>query len=169
MNGYYMPVLMEKQIYIDRIITANYEELSAIEDPIRGKILQILYKKQLNALQITRKLKKLGHKKAITTIRHHIDILKDSGLIEIVKIEESRGAITKFYSSSTKLLDFTLPNDFDQNYSKTIQRTSLKIAKIVNSISKNFPKTRKMNQINHNHYITIEILNRAITNVLEKK
>ena len=160
---------MEKVIYVNRIIAANYEQLSAIEDPIRGRILQLLYKKQLNADQITRKLKKLGYKKAITTIRHHIDILKDSGLIEIVKIEESRGAITKYYGSSTKLLDFSLPVDFDQNYSKMIERTSSKITKLVNSISKNFPKTRKVSQINHNHYIIIEILNRAITNVLEKK
>ena len=164
-----MKILMEKEICIDRIIAANYEQLSAIEDPIRGKILQLLYKKQLNAEQITRKLKKLGHKKAITTIRHHIDILKESGLVEIVKIEESHGGITKYYSSSTKFLDFTISDDFEENYSKIIEKTSLKIAKIVNSISKNFPKTRKVNQINHNHYVTIEILNRAITNVLEKK
>ena len=164
-----MQVLMEKEIQIDRIIAANYEQLGAIEDRIRGKILQLLYKKQLNVEQITRRLKKSGHKKAITTIRHHIDILKESGLIEIVKIEESHGGITKYYSSSTKFLDFSIPDDFEKNYSKTIEKTSLKIAKIVNSISKNFPKTRKVNQINHNHYVTIEILNRAITNVLEKK
>ena len=164
-----MPVLMEKEIFINRIIAANYEHLSAIQDPIRGKILQLLYKKQLNADQITRKLKKSGYKKAITTIRHHIDILKDSGLIEIVKIEELHGGITKYYSSSIKFLDFTISDDFEKNYSKTIEKTSLKLTKIVNSISKNFPKTRKVNQINHNHYVTIEILNRAITNVLEKK
>ena len=122
-----MQVLMEKEILINRIIAANYEQLSAIGDPIRGKILQLLYKKQLNAEQITRKLKKSGHKKAITTIRHHIDILKESGLVEIVKIEESHGGITKYYSSSTKFLDFTIPDDFDKNYSKIIEKTSLKI------------------------------------------
>ncbi len=160
---------MEKEILINRIIAANYEQLSAIDDPIRGKTLQLLYKKQLNVEQITRKLKKLGYKKAITTIRHHIDILKESGLVEIVKIEESHGGITKYYSSSTKFLDFTIPDDFDKNYSKIIEKTSLKITKIINSILKDFPKTRKINQINHNHYVTIEILNRAITNVLEKK
>ena len=119
-----MPVLMEKEIFINRIIAANYEHLSAIQDPIRGKILQLLYKKQLNADQITRKLKKSGYKKAITTIRHHIDILKDSGLIEIVKIEELHGGITKYYSSSIKFLDFTISDDFEKNYSKTIGFTA---------------------------------------------
>ena len=80
--------------------------------------MQLLYKKQLNVEQINRRLKKFGYKKAVTTIRHHIEILKNSGLIEIVKIEEARGGITKYYSSSAKLLDFTLPADFDKKLFK---------------------------------------------------
>ena len=166
---YNMSVLMEKEIVVDRIISANYEVFKALDDPIRGKIVQLLNKKQLNAVQITRRLKKLGYKKAVTTIRHHIEILKDSGLIEIIKIEESRGAITKYYGSHIRLLDFTLPSDFDENYSKIISKTSLKLDKIIGPILKNFSKTRKIQQINYNNYIIMEIMNRSITNLLEKK
>ena len=114
---YVMSILMEKEITVDKIIAANYEVFKALDDPIRGKIVQLLNKKQLNVEQITRRLKKFGYKKAVTTIRHHVEILKDSGLIEIAKIEESRGAVTKYYGSSIKLLDFTLPLDFNKNYS----------------------------------------------------
>nr|AIF15677.1 transcriptional regulator ArsR family [uncultured marine thaumarchaeote KM3_71_C08] len=160
---------MEKEVTIDRIIAANYDVFKALDDPIRGKIVQLLNKKQLNVEQITRRLKKFGYKKAVTTIRHHIEILKDSGLIEIVRIEESRGAITKYYGSSTKLLDFTLPLDFDENYSKLISKTSSKLGKIISPILKNFSKTRKIQQINYNNYIIMEIINRAVTNLLEKK
>ena len=164
-----MAILMEKEISTDRIITANYEMFRALDDPIRGKIVELLNKKQLNVEQITRRLKKFGYKKAVTTIRHHIEILKDSGLIEIIKIEESRGAITKYYGSSTKILDFSLPPDFDENYSKIISKTSLKLEKIIRPILKNFSKTRKIQQINYNKYIVMEIMNRSITNVLERK
>ena len=164
-----MAILMEKEVGIDRIITANYDVFRALDDPIRGKIVELLNKKQLNAEQITRKLKKFGYKKAVTTIRHHIEILKESGLIEIIKIEESRGAITKYYGSSTKLLDFLLPSDFDENYSKIISKTSLKLGKIVGPISKNFSKTRKIQQINYNNFIIMEIVNRAMTDLLVKK
>ena len=160
---------MEKEVTIDRIMSANYDVFKALDDPIRGKIVQLLNKKQLNVEQITRRLKKFGYKKAVTTIRHHIEILKDSGLIEIVRIEESRGAITKYYGSSTKLLDFTLPLDFDENYSKLISKTSLKLGKVISPILKNFSKTRKIQQINYNNYIIMEIINRAVTNLLEKK
>ena len=164
-----MSILMEKEVTIDRIIAANYDVFKALDDPIRGKIVQLLNKKQLNVEQITRRLKKFGYKKAVTTIRHHIEILKDSDLIEIVRIEESRGAITKYYSSSTKLLDFSLPLDFDENYSKIISKTSLKLGKVISPILKNFSKTRKIQQINYNNFIIMEIINRAMTNLLEKK
>ena len=160
---------MEKEISIDKIIPINYEQFKALEDPIRGKIVQMLYKKNLNVEQIHRRLKKFGFKKAVTTIRHHVEILKNSGLIEIVKIEELQGATTKYYGSSIKLLDFTLPLDFDKNYSKIISKTSLKLGNVISLISKNFSKTRKVSQINYNNYITVEIINRAIANILEKK
>ena len=164
-----MVILMQKEISIDKMITANNDVSSALAGPTRGKIVELLNKKQLNVEQIRRRLKKLGYKKSVTTIRHHVEILKDSGLIEITKIEESQGAITKYYGSSTKLLDFTLPVDFDKNYSKLISKTSLKLGKIVNPISKNFSKTRKIQQINYNNFIIMEIVNRAMTNLLVKK
>ena len=160
---------MEKEITTNRIILTNYEIFRALNDPIRGKIVQLLNKKQLNVEQISRRLKKFGYKKAVTTIRHHVEILKNSGLIEISKIEEARGGITKYYSSSAKLLDFAIPVDFDKNYSKIISKTSLKLGKIINPISKNFSKTRKIQQINYNNFIIMEIVNRAMTSLLTKK
>ena len=97
-----MSILMEREITIDRIMLANYDVFKALDDPIRGKIVQLLHKKQLNVEQITRRLKKFGYKKAVTTIRHHVEILKDSGLIEIVKMEEARDRkSTRLNSSHT--------------------------------------------------------------------
>jgi microcompartment protein CcmK/EutM len=62
-----------------------------------------------------------------------------------------------------------LPSDFDENYSKIISKTSLKLAKVIGPILKNFSKTRKIQQINYNKFIIVEIINRAMTNLLEKK
>jgi len=130
----------------------------------------MLYNKNLNAEQITLQLKKEGYKKAVTTTRHHLDILKESGLIEIVKIEERRGAITKFYGTSTKLLDYETPKDFDQKYSSLIKSTSSKLQKIVNTMSKKTGKATKSNtKREFNQYLMMEIVNRAMTNVLEGK
>ena len=165
-----MSTLLEKPISVNRIIATSIDHAKAIEDPARAKIVQMLYNRNLNAEQITLQLRKQGHKKALTTIRHHLDILKESGLIEIVRIEESRGAIVKFYGTSTKLLDYETPKDFDQKYSGLIKSTSTKLEKIVNSMSKKTVKTgRSDTKREFNQYLMMEIVNRAMTNVLEGK
>ena len=162
-----MSTLLEKQIKVNRIITTSLEHARAIEDPSRAKILEILYRQSFSADQITSALKKVGYKKALTTVRHHLEILKRSGLIEIVKIEESRGAIKKYYGTSIKLLDFQAPEDFDSKYSKIIDNTSIKIEKILKGLT---PKTAKSNgkkSKEYSQYLVVEIMNRAMTNVLE--
>ena len=165
-----MSTLLEKQIKVNRIVTTSIEHARAIEDPARAKIIEILYKKSLSAEQISNELKKTGYKKALTTVRHHLDILKESGLIEIVKIEESRGAITKYYSTATKLLGYDAPEDFDSKYSKVIDNTSAKIEKILKSLTPKTTKSKKAKGQNHesySQYLVLEIMNRAMTNVLE--
>ena len=165
-----MSTLLEKPIKVNRIVTTSIEHTRAIEDPARAKIMEILYKNSLSAEQIANELKKTGYKKALTTVRHHLEILKDSGLVEIVKIEESRGAITKFYSTSTKLLGYQAPEDFESKYSKLIENTSVKIEKILKGL---VPKTTKSKKgknkepVDYSQYLVMEIMNRAMTNVLE--
>lgn len=166
-----MSTLLEKQIRVNRIVTMNSDITRAIDDQSRVRILKILYHKKLNAEQILDELKKTGYNKALTTLRHHLDILKNSGLIEIVRIQETRGAITKYYGTSTKILEFQISKDFDSKYSKVIQITSAKIEKIMKIISQKTPskiKSQKLNeQENYNQYLLMEIVNRAMTNVLE--
>ena len=163
-----MSTLLEKQIRVNRIVTTSNEHARAIEDPGRAKVLEILYRQALSADQITSALKKAGYKKALTTVRHHLEILKSSGLIEIVKIEESRGAIKKYYGTSTKLLDFQTPEDFDLKYLKIINNTSTKIEKILKGLTPKTTKSRGKKSKEYSQYLIMEIMNRAMTNILEK-
>ena len=163
-----MSTLLEKQIKVNRIVTTNIGHARAIDDPARAKIIEILYHQALSADQISTALKKTGYKKALTTVRHHLEILKVSGLIEIARIEESRGAITKFYSTSTKLLDFQTPEDFDSTYSKIINNTSTKIEKLLKGLTPKTTKSKGKKSVEYSQYLVMEIMNRAMTNVLEK-
>ena len=162
-----MSTLLEKKIKVNRIVATSIEHARAIEDPLRAKIVEILYRQALSADQICLALKKQGHKKALTTIRHHLEILKESGLIEIVRIEESRGAIKKYYGTSTKLLDFQAPEDFDSKYSKIIDNTSNKIEKILKGLTPKTSKQKGKKSKEYSQYLVMEIMNRAMTNVLE--
>ena len=163
-----MSTLLEKQIKVNRTVTTSVGHARAIEDPARAKIIEILYHQALSADQISTALKKTGYKKALTTVRHHLEILKVSGLIEIARIEESRGAITKFYSTSTKLLDFQTPEDFDSTYSKVINNTSMKIEKLLKGLTPKTTKSKGKKSVEYSQYLVMEIMNRAMTNVLEK-
>ncbi len=85
-------------------------------------------------------------------------------------MEETRGAVTKFYSTSTKLLGFDIPDDFETKYSSVIKNTSTKMKKLLKGISsKTMVKTKnqKTNDPEYSQYLMIEIVNRAMTNVLE--
>ena len=53
-----MSTILEKPISVNRTLATSLEHAKAIEDPARAKILQMLYRKHLNAEQITTQLKK---------------------------------------------------------------------------------------------------------------
>lgn len=169
-----MSTLLQKELKINKIVTTNADQAKALDDAARIKILQILYHKQLPTEQIVEELNKLGYKKATTTIRHHIDVLKNAGLIEIVKMEEVRGAVMKYYGTSVRVLGNKLPANFEIEFSKTIADTSVKLEKLIKTITeKTGPKIRKKNSknahagSNYEENIVMEIVNRAMTKVFE--
>lgn len=166
-----MSTLLDRPVMICRTETTSPARARALEEPLRMSILEALYRKSLSANQIANNLTESGHKKAITTVRHHLEVLKDAGLVEVVKIEETRGAITKYYGTSTKLLGYTVPEDFGAKYSSVIEDTSKQLEKIfhtlaskINSVAKNKKSDRAYSQ-----YVMMEIVNRAMTVLLEKQ
>lgn len=163
-----MSTILEKPIKINRVMTISLAHAKALEDPARAKIVEILYHKQLTTEQIGKELQKSGCNKALTTIRHHLDILKSAGLIEIVKIEEVRGAIAKYYGTSIKLISNESSKDLDSKYSSIIKTTSIKIEKILDGIAKK-PALQKKSVNSQNEYLLMEIVNRAMAQVLEGK
>ena len=168
-----MSTLLQKELKVNRILMTNIEQAKALDDVARIMILQSLYHNELSAEQIADELHKAGYKKATTTIRHHLGVLKNAGLVEIVKMEEARGAVIKYYGTSVKLLGYNIPPNFDSDYSKTITDASVKIEKIIKNITqKNLSKIKMKNSENHNEshydqYVLMEIVNRAVTNIFE--
>ncbi|MEO9276363.1 MAG: winged helix-turn-helix domain-containing protein [Nitrososphaera sp.] len=168
-----MSTLLQKEIKINKILTTDAEQAKALDDPARFKILQILYHKQLTTEQIVEELHKMGYKKATTTIRHHIDVLRDSGLVEIVKMEEIRGAVMKYYGTSVRVMGSKLPANFEAEFSKTITDASIKLEKVIKNIAQNAgTKIKKKSskaslESNYEDKIVIEIVNRAMAKVFE--
>ena len=169
-----MSTLLQKNLKVNRIIATNIEQTKALDDHVRIKIIKILYHKQLSAEQIAVELSKTGYKKATTTIRHHLDILKKARLIEIVKMEEVRGAVMKFYGTSVRIVGSNTEQNFDASYHKTITNASLKVEKILKNIVVETNSKIKKNDLdshdsrkNVNESVLMEIVNRAMTNIFE--
>jgi DNA-binding transcriptional ArsR family regulator len=169
-----MSTLLQKELKISKILSTNADQAKALDDSARIKILQILYHKQLATEQIVDELNKMGYKKATTTIRHHIDVLKNAGLIEIVKMEEVRGAVMKYYGTSVRVMGTKLPANFESEFSKTIADTSVKLEKVIKNIVENaghkIKKKSSKNlstESNYEEQIMMEIVNRAMAKVFE--
>lgn len=169
-----MSTLLQKDLKINKILVTNAAQAKALDDPARIKILQVLYHKQLPTEQIVEELHKEGYKKATTTIRHHLDVLKKAGLVEIVKMEEIRGAVLKYYGTSVRVLGNKLPPNFENEFSKTIADASVKLEKVIKNISQNTGSKMKKKSSSKNNsephyeeYLLVEIVNRAMTKVFE--
>jgi len=172
-----MSVILKKDARINHIITTSVERSRALDDEARATMLNILSHKSMPAEELTKELKKAGFERATTTVRHHLDVLKDCGLIEIVRMQEVRGAVLKYYASTIKFLGFE--NSFDSSkYTRAINETALKLLKIADSIADKYGTAIKSADghscpycsIQHGkEYVVIEIMNRALAEIVQKK
>jgi DNA-binding transcriptional ArsR family regulator len=168
--------LFENEATVKGVTTLSYRSAHALSDPLRVKILEILSHKQMTAEEISKVLRRAGHKKATTTIRHHLDALKSVGLIEVTKIVEVRGAIRKYYMPTLRAFSYNVPNLEKQ--SKLVQDISSRLLKVLRSI---FEDKRFVNEVNgkdtcnlckgdhYKEYVAFEILNTALAKTLQSK
>jgi DNA-binding transcriptional ArsR family regulator len=168
--------LFENEVRVKGVTTLGYRSAQALNDPVRIKILEILSHKQMTAEEISKILRRVGHKKATTTIRHHLDTLKKAGLIEVTKIVEVRGAIRKYYMPTLRAFSYDVPSLEKQ--SKLIQDTSSRLLKVLKSI---FEDQRFVSEINgkdtcnlckgdhYKEYVAFEVLNTALAKTLHSK
>jgi DNA-binding transcriptional ArsR family regulator len=168
--------LFENEVRVKGVTTLGYQSAHALNDPVRIKILEILSHKQMTAEEISKILRRAGHKKATTTIRHHLDTLKGAGLIQVTKMVEVRGAVRKYYMPTLRAFSYNVPNLEKQ--SKLIEDTSSRLLKVLKSI---FEDEKFVTEINgkdtcnlckgdhYKEYVALEVLNNALAKTLQSK
>src|SRR3712207_505259 len=168
--------LFENEVKIRGVTTIGHQYAQALNDLVRIKILEILSHKQMTTEEISKMLRRSGLKKATTTIRHHLDSLKNAGLIEVSKIEEVRGAVKKYYMPTLRAFNYDVPNL--EIHSKLIGDISLKLLKLLKNITEDEKfvmamigkDTCKICKGDHyKEYAAFEILNKALASTLEHK
>jgi DNA-binding transcriptional ArsR family regulator len=166
----------EKEVKLKGVTTLGYQSAHALNDPVRIKILEILSHKQMTTGEIAKILRRSRHKKATTTIRHHLDTLKSAGLIEVAKMVEARGAVRKYYMSTLRAFSYTVPNL--EKHSKLIEDISSRLLKVLRSVHEDGKFITEIGgkdscslckADHYKEYVAIEILNNALARTLESK
>jgi DNA-binding transcriptional ArsR family regulator len=76
----------------DQHVIGSFEELKAVSDPLRSRILAVLSRGAMTTLQVAREL---GEKP--TRLYHHVDILERAGLIRLVREQPKRGTVERYF------------------------------------------------------------------------
>jgi DNA-binding transcriptional ArsR family regulator len=170
--------LFQKDVKIKRVTTLGYPAAQALNDPVRIKILEILSHKQMSADEIVKALGSSGYKKATTTIRHHLDILKSAGLIEATKMVEVRGAVMKYYAPTIRAFSYETPAELEAKHIKLIDDTGTKLLKVLKGVLEDkkfvaaFAGKDACGQCKGDHYkeyAALEIVNAALAKTMERK
>ena len=166
----------ENEVKMKGVTTLGYQSARALNDPVRIKILEILSHKQMTTEEIAKILRRSGHKKATTTIRHHLDTLKSAGLIEITKMVEVRGAVRKYYMSTLRAFSYNVPDL--EKHSKLIEDISSRLLKVLRKVHEDAKFITEMSGKDicslckgdhYKEYVAIEVLNNALARTLESK
>jgi DNA-binding transcriptional ArsR family regulator len=166
----------ENEVKMKGVTTLGYQSARALNDPVRIKILEILSHKQMTTEEIAKILRRSGHKKATTTIRHHLDTLKSAGLIEITKMVEVRGAVRKYYMSTLRAFSYNVPDL--EKHSKLIEDISSRLLKVLRNVHEDGKFITEMSGKDicslckgdhYKEYVAIEVLNNALARTLESK
>lgn len=175
-----MAEIFEKQIKQVGVLVTNAGKARAIGDPIRSAILHILSKHEASIADIRVELNKQGIDIAPTTVRHHLDILKKAGLVELTKLVDSRGGVLKYYASNVRLMEHIAPEDFGETLEEAIAETSKEVLNSVKKLIKNHgsdvrnvAKSLKpcphCSQEHFTEYVILEVLNRAISEASQRR
>lgn len=115
--------LIETDVRVRDVITTDPEKASALENQVRAKILDILVGEAMTIEGIHAELQRRGEEKAETTVRHHVNVLEDAGMVELARLEEAGGATRKYYRSNTRVFSYELPDDADEILSEALDTT----------------------------------------------
>jgi DNA-binding transcriptional ArsR family regulator len=82
---------------IREVVTTDPETARALDNDVHAKLLDMLVDEEMTVEAMREELQRRGEGKAETTARHHVDVLKNAGMVEISRPEEAGGGTRKYY------------------------------------------------------------------------
>lgn len=108
---------------------------AAIDEPMRAMVLDVLADEALTATEVYDRLENRGIDRTENTIRHHINELRDAGLVDVVRFEEGRGGTTKYYRANTIVLSYSLPESESETVEAMTESVRSQMAAALESLT----------------------------------
>lgn len=170
--------LFATDVSIENVITTNPQKAKALENDIRAKILDMLADKEMTIEQIHEELERRGDEKAETTVRHHVSVLKDAGMVELSRLEEAGGGTLKHYRSNTRVFSYEFPESAESTLEAVLETTRGELHGLIGTlftehgdeieaIAKEMKPCEYCSTQHYEEYITRELLNRSLTALSE--
>jgi DNA-binding transcriptional ArsR family regulator len=170
--------LLESDVPIREVVTTDPEKAKALENDVRAKILDMLATEEMTIEEIHDELHRRGEEKAETTVRHHVNVLKDAGMVEIARLEEAGGGTRKYYKSNTRVFSYDLPESSPEQLASAQDTTTEELAALIETLAEEHGDeiqavAREMKPCEYcetQHYeefVVRELLNRALIDLGE--
>jgi DNA-binding transcriptional ArsR family regulator len=89
-----------------RLVISSFEQFKAISEPMRSRILGIIQNQPATAKQIA---DRLGATPG--AIGHHLHVLEEAGLAQIVARRLVRGIVANYYTRTARIFTYNFPRD----------------------------------------------------------
>ena len=89
-----------------RVSITTFEQFKAISEPVRSRILGIIQNQPATAKQIAGRLGATPG-----AIGHHLRVLEEAGLAQIVARRLVRGIVASYYTRTARIFSYELPDD----------------------------------------------------------
>ncbi len=167
-----MDEIFKREVTQRSLLVAEPGKARALAEPIRAAILQILSEREASIAEIKVELERRGFRLAPTTVRHHVDVLKRAGLVQLTRLVSSRGGVLKYYASRVKLVHHSAPENFEEVLGDAVEEASRALLQLFRELMQRHGEdvlkvARSLKPCPHcsdEHfveYVLIEVLNRA--------
>ncbi len=165
--------LLESDVPIREVVTTDPEKAKALENDVRAKILDMLATDEMTIEEIHDELHRRGEEKAETTVRHHVNVLKDAGMVEIARLEEAGGGTRKYYKSNTRVFSYELPEGADETLAGAQSTASEELTSLIEAlyadhgteieaVAREMKPCEYCDTQHYEEFIVRELLNRAL-------
>jgi DNA-binding transcriptional ArsR family regulator len=104
-----MTILLRREVPIRTLLAVTGEQAKALAAPVRLAMLELLGNRPMSIDELATELPRHGFRQAPNTLRHHLEQLRKAGLVEQAVLQQTRGAVLKFYSATGRPLHGSLP------------------------------------------------------------